>query len=481
MNKRALVPIAAIVGIELAISAAVLAAGFVAVSDDDFSRVVIAQGFVAHPKLDPSGSSWLPLPFLILGTVMSVFGRSLIVARLVAIAEGTAALLLLYRAAKNLELSDRAAIASVALGAALPTAARLGVSFQPEALTAGLIVFGASTLTRARDERVLGALALGAATLCRYEAWPAAVCFAISCGISAVRWTAAPAHAEKRKMAAAAALSVAPALVWMIHGALSHGSPVFFFHRVAGYRHALGETEPLLSSLFAYPRALFREPELVFAAAFAHAVLRRYDRARLSHFAKPAALPVAIFLFLVAGRLVGGAPTHHDERPLLPIFWFLAIFVAWFVFDSSRLAPLFNVRRTAALVASFAGLGVLLRVLHAPEAFASRTAELRIGEEARHRVGPTERVLVETGDYGYFAVIAAFGAPERAEPFDRHDPRDEPAADPFVSAGALRWKLADRSATWFVAPRDKAAAAGAAGSPAAESDRLVLFRIDSLR
>ena len=55
--------------------------GFDHVSDDDFARVTIAQAFAASPKLDPSGTSWLPFPFWLLGGALRLLGRSLEVAR----------------------------------------------------------------------------------------------------------------------------------------------------------------------------------------------------------------------------------------------------------------------------------------------------------------------------------------------------------------------------------------------------------------
>jgi hypothetical protein len=418
---------------------------------------------------------------------MSLFGRSLLVARGVGIAESMVALLLVYRAAKNLELSDRAAIASAVIAAVLPTAARLGVSFQPEALTAGLVVFGASTLSKAGRERVLGGLALGAATLCRYEAWPAALAFALLCGIAAVR--GAHSRNDTPPLVFATGLALVPAGIWMLHGAFAHGSPVFFFDRVSSYRKALGASEPRALSLFAYPLAILRaEPELLFGAGILHAMVSQIDRARLARFAGPAALPAAILLFLVAGRFVGGAPTHHEERPLLPIFWSVAVFGAWCLFDSPLRARLFGtgrldrsvVQRIAAIVLVSAGWGLIFRMTRKPEAFATRTAELAIGDEAKRRLGAGDRLLVETGDYGYFAVIAAFGAPERAEPFDRHDPRDAPASDAFDSPAALRSRLTAREATWFVAPEGKRAIAETGvGTMAAQNEALVLFRTET--
>ncbi|MBL9111338.1 MAG: hypothetical protein JNM74_18780, partial [Myxococcales bacterium] len=63
----------------------VLGLGFRAISDDDYARVVIAERWVAAPTVDPSGTSWLPLPFHVMGVAMAAFGRSLAVARVASV------------------------------------------------------------------------------------------------------------------------------------------------------------------------------------------------------------------------------------------------------------------------------------------------------------------------------------------------------------------------------------------------------------
>ncbi|MEO8796345.1 MAG: hypothetical protein ABI551_00540, partial [Polyangiaceae bacterium] len=63
--------------VKLAVSFWVLRLGFSHVSDDDYARAVISEQFAHAPSLDPSGTSWLPFPFWLTGSVMMVFGRSL--------------------------------------------------------------------------------------------------------------------------------------------------------------------------------------------------------------------------------------------------------------------------------------------------------------------------------------------------------------------------------------------------------------------
>jgi hypothetical protein len=215
-------------------------------------------------------------------------------------------------------------------------------------------------------------------------------------------------------------------------------------------------------------------------------VLARRNKILLDRFTRPAVLLGAIFLFLVAGRILGGAPTHHDARPLLPIIWALAMVIACWLFDDPRAAPATDTngsdprgprRGALVVVMGAAACGSLIRFERSPEPYAARAAELAIGEEAKRRLGDGDRLLVETGDYGFFAIIAAFGAPERAEPFDRHDPRDPPAVDAFASPAALRSRLAARGATWFIVPRgDRTIVANEGGAVAEQNDAYVLFR-----
>jgi hypothetical protein len=79
--KRDIVDVVALVAAKLALAALVLHLGFSHVSDDDYARIVIAEQFAHAPHLDPSATSWLPLPFWINGAAMMVLGRSLGVAR----------------------------------------------------------------------------------------------------------------------------------------------------------------------------------------------------------------------------------------------------------------------------------------------------------------------------------------------------------------------------------------------------------------
>ena len=91
-----------------------------AISDDDYSRVVIAARFAAQPSLDPSGTSWLPLPFWLYGVPMALLGDSLTTARGVAFVVGVASAILVWASGRVLGLLPRPALMAGVAAALLP-------------------------------------------------------------------------------------------------------------------------------------------------------------------------------------------------------------------------------------------------------------------------------------------------------------------------------------------------------------------------
>src|SRR5262249_48008728 len=140
--------LATVAGVKIAVSAVTLATGFRAVSDDDFARVVIAEQWAHAPRLDPSGTSWLPAPFWLNGAAMIAFGRSLAVARGLALVLGVASALLLYIAARWITADRRSALLGALVAALLSWSARLGIATVPELPTAALSVLAIACATR---------------------------------------------------------------------------------------------------------------------------------------------------------------------------------------------------------------------------------------------------------------------------------------------------------------------------------------------
>jgi hypothetical protein len=466
---------AAVILTKALVGALVLWGGFRAISDDDYARVVIAQSFAAHPRIDPSGTSWLPLPFWLGGGVMMLLGTSLAVARVTAYAMGIIAALLVFVAARWLGASPRGALIGALIGCLFPYSAWLGVATVPDGPTAALILIGLGALCDPTPRRlVLGSLALFGATLCRYEAWPVALGFVVVGMLDAWR-----ARSVGRALGTTVAL-LGP-LAWMAHGLAHHGDATFFLTRVATYRHAIGGgSASSAAGAIWFPVALIRsEPELVASLLVALGIARRAGGlAELGRYRRALSVGLALLGFLVLGDLAGGAATHHRERSLLAL-WLLGAVLAGDLLDRAwnrlghagrRVAP-----GAVILAAALTALGV--RPWSARrEGFVDRSEEVHLGERARAEAASRPgNLLVDTKDYGFFAAMAAFGHPGMSSPADDRDPRRRPGLDIFSSEAELRRGLGQ--SRWLIATREHRDLALRVGSLVAETSRFVLLRV----
>jgi hypothetical protein len=420
---------------KLAVSGAVLALGFRAVSDDDYARLVIAQRFAESPGLDPSGTSWLPLPFWVYGAAFAVFGNDLAVARGVALVLGALSVVGVWWAARLLGAGRAGALGAGVFAAAFPWSAWLGAAPLPEAPTAGLVVVALATLPNdSLRLRAAGAAAVAAACFCRYEAWPVALVVAGFALVDARR-------TRSRALAGVAAVALAAIALWLAHGVARHGDAFFFVRRVAAYRQALGESEPLVLRVLGPLVSLFREaPEL------AVPLVLGLSRAGLTaSFRRPLAGAAALVAFLMLGEIGGGGPTHHAARALLPV-WFLAAVMLGELAERWARAP------AGVLGLVLAGI-LLVLALRGPRLsdFADRRDALAIGETARTLDAPA--LLVDSPDYAHLAVTAAYGRPSRAAPFDDRDPRKPRPPDPFASSASLEERRRASPQAWLVVTR----------------------------
>jgi 4-amino-4-deoxy-L-arabinose transferase-like glycosyltransferase len=444
---------------KLVTSALVLSTGFRAVSDDDYARLVIAQRFAESPSLDPSGTSWLPVPFWIYGSAFSVFGGGLGVARATALVLGVFSVLCVWVAAGWLGANRRGALAAALLAGVFDWSAWLGAAVLPEAPAAGLVVLGLGSLaSREPDRRWVGAVALAGACLSRYEAWPVAAVFSVFQALDARR-------RSSWSLAVPALVAVSPIALWLAHGVVRHDDALFFWHRVASYKRALGVAPgraPWLDPLV----ALAARGALLAATAFALAYRAKILRESLAPFARGFLAASALVAFLVVGSVGGAAPTHHAERALLPVFFFLFC-VLGRVAGSVLASPRWYNAAAVALIALYPW-----KVLSPPSDFAHRELELHIGSRARELGAPA--LVVDTADYGHLAVTAAFGRPRASAPLDDHDPRKARAADAFASLEALRARARAAPNAWFVVRDEHAALAANLGTVRARNASFTL-------
>jgi len=447
------------------------ATGFRALSDDDYARITIAQRFAEAARFDPSRTSWLPAPFWLYGAAFRIFGSELVVARTLAVLLGVGATVLVYIAARLLGAPRLGALAGAAFSTFLPYSALLGLAAVPEVPCAALILLGCATLARPDPRlRALGGLALALACLSRYEAWPVAGVFA-GCTL----WDAL----KRRSLLPGAALALSGPALWLLVGRVEHGRALFFVTRVASYRRALGPSAAggsLVTRLIEYPGLLLRaEPEVwLVLAVVTVAAWRAAERGLLAPYLRAGLALFALLAFMIVGSVRDGVPTHHAARVFLPI-WFFACALCGHGLEQARRHSARG-SRARLLGLSLAALiaGLLLRSKLLPqEGFADRRLELAAGGEAKRRALPP--VCIDTPDYGYLAVQAAYGSPGRSRVLDAHDPREARPADPFASRAALANALAQNGAEFLVASRAHWAVASESCRSLWQNDGFALF------
>jgi hypothetical protein len=464
------------------------AAGFDHVSDDDFSRVTIAQSFAHAPKLDPSGTSWLPFPFWLLGSFMLVLGRSLVTARGLSIAFASFAATAPYLALRFSGAPRRRALFACAVAFATPWALWLGASTVPESFTASFAAAGAIALGASSNDARRAwpfALAIAAACLSRYEPWPAAAILAVALaarasfpakltlserngewhsssdgraatraeqhessrdsGATATRTeqressehgTAAPRTEQRRWLLLAAAVCTIGPLAWMAWNAHAHDGPLHFFRRVSNYKRAIGEgaTDPL-TALALYPRLLLTtRPEVILTALALLPTLG--DRERRRRWLISLLCAAAQVAFLAYGNVRDGAPAHHPGRALLGPLLILALFIGD-VGPTVLQALIERGRLGAARIAVAAILAIwatwIVRGAEIPGRTPGEDRSAQIERGTRLRETHTAHVELTPCSFEHFALLAAFGAPERATigpridaPIDQNCPRVNP-------------------------------------------------------
>jgi hypothetical protein len=408
-----------------ALAFAVRSTGFDHVSDDDFARVVIAQQFAVQPRLDPSGTSWLPVPFYALGAALRLGERSLESARAWSVVLNAVACGTLGGCTAWVARSATVGAATVLLCLALPWSVWLSASTVPEVPVAAAVAASAVFLGTKRGG-VPASVLLLLASLSRYEAWPACAFVSALCifrGARAVRTSQSPSP-----QFLAASVAAAGPLAWIAWNAYFHGEPFHFFARVARYRAEHGPATSLAVAVANILVSLWRLAPWTCAAAIALSLVGLTPWFRLPPASPPASSPddprtclrrgvkvalgmaAATVVFLMIGAVRNGAPTHHPERALLSVAWLLSSVVVW------TCAIRWPMRRTWVTVVAL--LSALVSIRHWTPHPAASEAERRDSQVARgrlHRQAGHGALRVVPCAHEHFALMAAYGAPERVQ------------------------------------------------------------------
>jgi hypothetical protein len=384
-----------------------LALGFSHVSDDDFARIVIAQTFAARPALDPSGTSWLPFPFWVAGTVFMAVGRSLAVAKVLAVAQSALAWCVLLRATERDHLRTWPAWLACMVAMCLPWNVWLGATLVPEGFVGPLL---AAAMMLGATPNGLAAALLVVCTLSRYESWPVALALASL-------WLVRGVRARNLRWACLALLALFGPLAWAAWNLHAHGDALHFFARVSRYRQSLHLAPLALAERVAvYPSAA-----LAVMGPLAWIGLGAVPALFLSRklWQVPLALALVQLGALIAGELTDGAPTHHPERAVLAIVTVVVTAgVSGWITLLTTIGKGKGVRErffalAAAALAIYGGAWIVREV---PQFPGQSESDARQAQLSRGRgLVPTERYRVTPCSYEHFALIAAFGRPEQVE------------------------------------------------------------------
>jgi hypothetical protein len=338
---------------------------------------------------------------------MALFGRSLDTARAAAVVIGMASVAPPFWALRAVGVSAWRAAAGVAIGAATPWSAWLGVATVPEAMTGSLVAVAAIALTAPRARPWAAAAAL-AASLARYEAWPVCAVVAVVCA-----WDAR----KNRRALVWCAVALAGPILWSAWNAHAHGDALHFVARVTAFRRSHGgDSASIADKLLGFPRALVTGAPEIALLALAGAIAAGQETRR--SWTLPLAACAATVAFLIYGDLRDGAPTHHPERALLGVWIILAAFGADAV--GARLQAPPHRRAASAATAAFAAVA-LLDAWGATKPPGSMPSEDRTQQIARGLALRPYGIRVAPCRYEHFALLAAYGAPERAEVEERKE------------------------------------------------------------
>lgn len=475
MKRATLGWLSAAIGLRIVANLAARHLGFVAISDDDYARVVIAQHFAHTPAWDPSGTSWLPFPFWLTGGVMAFTRPSLEVAHLLAWVTSLVCVPAFYVAARWNGQSPRWASWSSCVFAVFPQAVWCGLATVPEGYAAVLAALALASCNRpALNARLLGVVCVTAASLSRYELWPIALV------VAAAQQLTPPGARGKRATAwllTSAALSGPTA--WLLHGLVNHGAPLFFLSKVANYRTMVGQApEAWLDLVTNYPVAFVRKAPLLSTLGVLTLLSRKWgtgaaplppeDRRALVY---PLVGASAVVVFLLIGDANNGAPTHHPER---------ALQLCWLVLLSSVGVVLQHVpwlastlgRRLSLCVLPIAALGLLRTDA---QRFVNREAEIALGQAFARRLNDEERLVVETKGYGYVALAAATAQPWNVVGLNPDDPRQ--SSPSWNTKDELRTFFTSKRIRWLIVPEARRAGAQAVATPMGTCPLGVILRV----
>jgi dolichyl-phosphate-mannose-protein mannosyltransferase len=274
-----------VIGLILTVQAITLARGFVSVSADEYSRVLLAASWAESPYfikryiLDVT-NVWQPWHFYLLGLALRVHNDLFLTSRIVTRIFSMASLGMLYLLSRKL-FNRRAALFSVLIAGLLRAHVDLSLTPMVDVVFVTLLIsflyfFVVWLDGRATGYLLLSALMLGMASSLRYDGWFAVTIFSVYLGSRwlIALWTTRSLHPL---WLLAICLACLPIFIWLLGNYIYWGDPIHFLAGHKGSGLAVGDIGPLarLFPILAHIELLLQNGALVGALALVGIALSR--------------------------------------------------------------------------------------------------------------------------------------------------------------------------------------------------------------
>ena len=261
--------------------------------------------------------------------------------------------------------------------------------------------------------------------------------------------------------------------MWLAHGVFIHDDPFFFVQRVRDYKLALNPAAgsvSLLDASISLPIMAWRYFPLSCACLGISCLLlliptlrRQFSTIVRQRLTLTLTISAVLPVFLWLGMITGGVPTHHPERALLSLGLLFPVLLSSLLGSCSK--------ATAITWGLFLLSGLYIQFVPVQTWSPQRAPEEKAGGYIAAQIAADAAVLISTPDYGYFALMAAAGHPERFTVLNSQDPRARStpeASSPLSRAHRVRAELEQHEATWALISPPLAAATEAGLQTAAD-------------
>lgn len=313
MGLTIVLPLSLMIVARLLLQAGLYRSGFLALTADDYGRVVRAANWAARPVQD-WGGVWLPFHTILHGLGLKLHDDMRVTPRLLTIAFGLLSIVLMGQLARTLFSDERIGLISALLLAVNP--AHLWLSSAPLAeiptftLILGCLVgLGVFLKSRRAPALLASALCLALANGFRFEGWMFSIPFSLFLALRAARLVWVQSHSADRKTGyrqEAAILLITAALpwiipiLWMAASWQMNGNPLAFIEEIRAYKAARFQVG---SSYLRYLQTIkLIEPAGALLILPGLALLLAKYRKQAIWYAVFATVPAAIFLALHAGQ-----------------------------------------------------------------------------------------------------------------------------------------------------------------------------------